>query len=438
MRDELRVICATIAFGMGINKPDVRFVVHHSLPKSLEGYLQETGRAGRDGQNAKCYLYYTWGDKGKIDAMIERGDGDDATKAGQRHNLMQLIGYAEDELECRRKMLLGLFKEHFTKQMYEGTCDNCRRGAASEARRLRPREGRPPARARGAHAADAHDGREPRGRRAELAKRLTDRRATALRQLKKTEIERILKAMIGKRHLSEELEINQNYGGVTAYLGTGDAAHTLHGQGARPLRLQFPAAAQPAKGRVPVERGGDDEQSSEAKRLVQQLTDLLLKARKEHYPQQANLHTLFDAGQAKRVADFLPASKKQLSQLSGWGKVKANKMGVWVLEMVEKFVADNPSHLAEAFAKNQAEAAKDNKEVDPDFEGAGASSQWRQKKQRKMPASVGAALAAAAAARDTGGMSRHFPPQPPPPNGGRPSSSSSQPGFSQAAPSVDV
>ena len=417
MRDELRVICATIAFGMGINKPDVRFVVHHSLPKSLEGYLQETGRAGRDGQNAKCYLYYTWGDKGKIDAMIERGDGDDATKAGQRHNLMQMIGYAEDELECRRKMLLGHFKEHFTKQMCKGTCDNCRRGATSEERDV------------SAHAKAAlrlvHEARTrltltmvadtlKGSTRAELAKkRLTGTMGRvsehsgqpahgprlllipllppstdhpshgACAELKKTEIERILKAMIGKRHLSEELEINQNYGGVTAYLGTGDAAHTLHGQHARPLLLQFPAAAQPAKGRVPVERGGDDEQSSEAKRLVQQLTDLLLKARKEHYPTQANLHTLFDAGQAKRVADFLPASKKQLSQLSGWGKVKANKMGVWVLEMVEKFVADNPSHLAEPFAKNQAEAAKDNKEVDPDFEGAGASSQWRQKKQRE-------------------------------------------------------
>ena len=66
--------------------------------------------------------------------MIERGDGDDATKAGQRHNLMQMIGYAEDELECRRKMLLGHFKEHFTKQMCKGTCDNCRRGATSEER----------------------------------------------------------------------------------------------------------------------------------------------------------------------------------------------------------------------------------------------------------------------------------------------------------------
>ena len=66
--------------------------------------------------------------------MIERGDGDDATKAGQRHNLMQMIGYAEDELECRRKMLLGHFKEHFTKQMCKGTCDNCRRGATSEQR----------------------------------------------------------------------------------------------------------------------------------------------------------------------------------------------------------------------------------------------------------------------------------------------------------------
>ena len=88
-----QVICATVAFGMGINKHDVRFVVHHSLPKSLEGYSQETGRAGRDNEPARCYLFYTYGDKSKIDAMIVKSEGDETSKATHRQQLLQ-AGYS--------------------------------------------------------------------------------------------------------------------------------------------------------------------------------------------------------------------------------------------------------------------------------------------------------------------------------------------------------
>lgn len=128
MDDKTDVICATIAFGMGINKPDVRFVVHHSLPKSLEGYMQETGRAGRDGDRADCYLFYTYGDKSKIDSMICKSEGDESNKATQRLQLLQMVSYAEDEFECRRKLMLAYFNETFDASACQQTCDNCRSG----------------------------------------------------------------------------------------------------------------------------------------------------------------------------------------------------------------------------------------------------------------------------------------------------------------------
>ena len=82
----------------------MRFVVHHSLPKSLEGYMQETGRAGRDGERADCYLMYAYGDKNKIERMVLQSDGDDRSKAVQRQQLLRMISYAENEFECRRKL----------------------------------------------------------------------------------------------------------------------------------------------------------------------------------------------------------------------------------------------------------------------------------------------------------------------------------------------
>jgi ATP-dependent DNA helicase RecQ len=122
LHDDGLIIVATIAFGMGIDKPDVRFVAHLDLPASMEAYYQETGRAGRDGQAADAWMVYSLADVVAMRKLLDQSEGNETFKRIQQRKLEALLGYGE-AVECRREALLGYFGETYPAPCR--TCDNC-------------------------------------------------------------------------------------------------------------------------------------------------------------------------------------------------------------------------------------------------------------------------------------------------------------------------
>jgi superfamily II DNA helicase RecQ len=244
------VIVATIAFGMGINKADVRFVVHFSMSKSLEGYHQETGRAGRDGSRAQCVLLYAYGDAVRLRDMIRSSAAENGTSSAaltaNLDALNAMIAFCEEAVDCRRAHLLSYFGEAFDAGQCRAGCDLCVRGARAGAQR------RDCTAAAGAvlriaaalggkafltYVVDVLRGSASARRRGD--DRLPD--FGAGRALTTADATRLVRAMVVRhRLLDEETARNEHHGGIVAVLRPARGALETVAAGRVRVELAFP------------------------------------------------------------------------------------------------------------------------------------------------------------------------------------------------------
>lgn len=328
LNEDVDVIVATIAFGMGIDKPDVRFVIHYDAPKSIEGYYQETGRAGRDGINSKCLMFYSYNDIIKLEKFNK--DKTVAERENAKFLLEEVASYAESSV-CRRKQLLHYFGEEFSKDNCE-MCDNC----------VHPKE-----KFDGQHHVEkvikAVEQTDERFSLNHLVNVLVGKESQHVKSYNHNKLEifskgsgeseSFWKSAIRQVLLNEFLEKDIENIGV----------FKITERGKDFLKSPFPVELSKDHEFIP----GQEEEESENVKLDTKSYDAnlfeILKSIRKKLAKQKEIppFVIFQDPSLEEMATVYPTTKQELSQINGVGMGKVTKFGKPFLEAIVKYVDEN-------------------------------------------------------------------------------------------------
>eukprot|EP00850_Spirogloea_muscicola_P008178 SM000043S15806 [mRNA] locus=s43:268585:276889:- [translate_table: standard] len=377
-KDDIHIICATVAFGMGINKPDVRFVIHHSMPRTIEGYHQESGRAGRDNMPASCVVFYTYSDYIRLKHMLTEGATEQGSAGGtggnswswssnggsrgsptasvqlekNLENLLRMVSYCENEVDCRRSLQLVYFGEKFDPASCRRTCDNCSKDlkyvvhdvsdAALQLVKLVKITGQ---RHSLQYIVDVkknrHDSLDLHG----VGKKLV-----------KGKVERILHRMVLDNVLCEDVHKGDMYGGLSSTLKVNDVKARGLDTGQLKVQIKVPLAKpteilQPQK-RSPlpmvqepaVQESIQPTSYAVEPELSKKVYDACVALRKTMHEESGGRlmpYHIFQNAPLHTISLRLPRTMDELLEVNGVGKVKAGKYGARVLETVRRTVLEH-------------------------------------------------------------------------------------------------